>query len=155
MRQCGAAGGNSGYECNMDLRLTAEETQFRDEVRAWLKAALPGDLRKKMILGVRPSKADIVRWQRILNAKGWAAPSWPVEHGGTGWDATQLYIFKEEMQHAFAPDPLGMNINLVGPVIIAFGSDEQKKELLPKIRNLDIWFCQAFPNPAPVPTWPA
>ena len=131
----------------MDLRLTAEETQFRNEVRAWLKAALPGDLRKKMILGVRPSKADIVRWQRTLNDKGWAAPSWPVEHGGTGWDATQLYIFKEEMQRAFAPDPLGMNINLVGPVIIAFGSDEQKKELLPKIRNLDIWFCQGFSEP--------
>ncbi len=131
----------------MDLRLSADEARFRDEVRTWLNAALPDDLRRKMHLGVRPSKADIVRWQRILNEKGWAAPSWPVEHGGTGWDATQLYIFKEEMQRAFAPDPLGMNINLVGPVIIAFGSEQQKKELLPKIRNLDIWFCQGFSEP--------
>ena len=131
----------------MDLRYTPEETQFRDQVRGWLKKNLPDDLRDKMILGQRPSKEDIVRWQRILNKQGWAAPSWPVEHGGTGWDATQLYIFKEEMQRTFAPDPLGMNVNLVGPVIIGFGSEEQKKEFLPKVKNLDIWFCQGFSEP--------
>jgi alkylation response protein AidB-like acyl-CoA dehydrogenase len=132
----------------MDLRLTPAEQAFRDEVRAWLKAALPEDLRRKVVLGQRPSREDIIRWQRILNEKGWAAPSWPVEYGGTGWDATQLYLFKEEMQRAFAPEPLGMNVNLVGPVIIAFGSEEQKREFLPKIRNLDLWFCQGFSEPS-------
>ncbi len=131
----------------MDLRYTPEENTFRDEVRAWLKESLPADLKRKMMLGVRPSKEDIVRWMRILNKKGWAAPSWPVEYGGTGWDATQLYIFKEEMQQAFAPEPLGMNVNLAGPVIAAFGTEEQKKEFLPKVRNCDIWFCQGFSEP--------
>ena len=86
----------------MDLKPTPAEQTFREEVRGWLRQALPQDLREKMMKGRRPSRADIVRWQRILNARGWAAPSWPVEHGGTGWDATQLYLFKEEMQRAFA-----------------------------------------------------
>jgi len=131
----------------MDLRYTPEENKFRDEVRGWLKQSLPADLKKKIMLGVRPSKEDVVRWMRILNKQGWAAPSWPVEYGGTGWDATQLYIFKEEMQQAFAPEPLGMNVNLAGPVIAAFGTDEQKKEFLPKIRNCDVWFCQGFSEP--------
>lgn len=128
----------------MDLRYTPEEIVFRDEVRAFLKSTLPEDLRQKGLLGRRHLREDIVRWHRILNAKGWVAPSWPVEWGGTGWSPTQLYIFKEESQRAFAPEPLGMNINLVGPVLIAFGTEEQKKEFLPKIRNLDVWFCQGF-----------
>lgn len=131
----------------MDLRLNTDEVRFRDEVRAWLQAALPQDLRRKMMLGRRPSREDFVRWHRILDAKGWAAPHWPVEHGGTGWDATRLYIFKEEMQRAFAPEPVVMNTGLIGPVIAAFGTEKQKRELLPGIRNLDLFFCQGFSEP--------
>ena len=82
----------------MDLRFTAEETAFRNEVRSFFRSALPEAIRRKTTLGQQLSKEDIVTWQRILNKKGWAAPMWPVEHGGTGWDATKYYIFKEESQ---------------------------------------------------------
>ena len=131
----------------MDLRFTPEELAFRDEVRAFFREALPADIRRKTELGQRSTKDDIVRWQRILNAKGWAVPHWPVEWGGTGWSPVQKYIFKEEMQLAPAPDPLAFNVSMVGPVIIAFGNDAQKRHFLPKIANLDYWFCQGFSEP--------
>jgi len=131
----------------MDLRFTADELAFRDEVRAFFREALPADIRRRMELGQRQSKDDIVRWQRILNAKGWAVPHWPVEWGGTRWGAVKNYIFKEEMQLAPAPDPLSFNVNMVGPVLVAFGSEEQKRRFLPKIANLDYWFCQGFSEP--------
>ena len=91
---------------------------FRDEVREFFRTALPEKFRQKMIREQRISRDDLVQWHRILDAKGWVAPHWPVEYGGTGWDAVRFYIFKEEMQLAPAPDPLGQNINLIGPVII-------------------------------------
>jgi alkylation response protein AidB-like acyl-CoA dehydrogenase len=131
----------------MDLSYTAEEIAFREEVRAFFRQALPADLRKKMELEQRLTKDELIRWHRILDAKGWAAPMWPAEDGGTGWNATQQYIFKEEMQRAPAPEPLGQNINLVGPVICAFGTPAQKAFFLPKLRSLDIWFCQGFSEP--------
>jgi len=131
----------------MDLRFTPEELAFRDEVRAFFRTALPADIRRKMELGQRQSKDDIVAWQRILNKKGWAVPHWPVEWGGTNWSPVQSYIFKEEMQLAPAPDPLSFNVNMVGPVLVAFGSEAQKKHFLPRVANLDYWFCQGFSEP--------
>ena len=97
--------------------------------------------------GIRYVKDDIVTWQRILNKKGWAVPHWPKEWGGTGWSPVQLYIFKEEMQQAPAPEPLPFGTMMVGPVIIAFGSEDQKKNFLPRIANLDDWWCQGFSEP--------
>ena len=131
----------------MDLRFTPEDIQFRDEVRSFFRTALPAPIRRKMELGQRLSKEDTVVWQRILNAKGWAVPSWPVEWGGTDWGPVKTYIFKEEMQQAPAPDPLSFNVSMVGPVLIAFGTDEQKRHFLPKVANLDYWFCQGFSEP--------
>ena len=131
----------------MDLRYTPDESKFRDEVREFFRTAQPAHIRRKMELGQRLAKEDIVDWQRILNAKGWAVPSWPVEWGGTGWGPVKTYIFKEEMQLAPAPDPLGFNVSMVGPVLIAFGSDAQKKHFLPKVANCDYWFCQGFSEP--------
>src|SRR5438105_1182299 len=128
----------------MDLRYTAEELAFRDEVRAFFKSALPDDLRHRMVMGLGPTRDDMLSWVRILNKKGWAVPNWAPEWGGTGWDAVKLNIFKDEMFLAPAPEPLGFNINMIGPVLIAFGSEEQKKFFLPKIANMDIWFCQGF-----------
>ena len=81
----------------MDLRFTAEEIAFRDEVRAFMRDALPAAIRRKMVEGHRLVKDDIVAWQRILNAKGWAVPHWPVEWGGTGWTPVQQYIFRDEL----------------------------------------------------------
>ena len=131
----------------MDLRFTPEEIAFRNEVRAFFRAALPPEIRRKMVEGRHLGKQDIVRWQRILNDKGWAVPHWPVEWGGTGWSPTQQYIFQEEMQQAPAPQPLAFGVNMVGPVIIAFGNEAQKNYYLPRIRGIEDWWCQGFSEP--------
>jgi pimeloyl-CoA dehydrogenase large subunit len=131
----------------MDLRFTPEENAFRDEVRAFFGANLPRPIRDKLVAGRRLAKDDIVAWQRMLNKKGWAVANWPVEWGGTGWTPVQQYIFQEELQMTPAPQPLGFGVTMVGPVIIAFGSDEQKRRHLPAIANLDVWWCQGFSEP--------
>ncbi len=131
----------------MDLRFTAEEVAFRDEVRAFLKSALPVAVRRKVESGQRISKEEMVDWVRILNAKGWAAPAWSPEWGGQGWTATQQYIFKEELHMAPAPEPISFNMNMIGPVLIAFGTEAQKREFLPRVANMDYWFCQGFSEP--------
>jgi pimeloyl-CoA dehydrogenase large subunit len=131
----------------MDLRFTPEENAFREEVRTFIKENLPDHIRKKAAEGIRYLKDDIVSWQRILNKKGWAVPHWPTEWGGTGWSPVQLYIFKEELQQAPAPEPLPFGTQMLGPVIIAFGREDQKQKFLPRIRNLDDWWCQGFSEP--------
>ena len=88
----------------MDLRFTPEELAFRDEVRAFIRDNLPGEIRERMRLGYGPRKQDTVAWQRILNKRGWAAISWPKEWGGPGWSSIQRMIFLEENQVAPAPE---------------------------------------------------
>ncbi len=131
----------------MDLRFTPEETAFRDKVRSFMKEKLPAAIRSKLIEGRRLSKDDLVDWQRILNAKGWAVPHWPKEWGGTGWGPVEIYLFRDEMQQAPAPEPLPFGVNMLGPVLIAFGNEAQKKRFLPRIANLDDWWCQGFSEP--------
>src|SRR5262249_46466504 len=131
----------------MDLRFTTDELTFRDEVRAFFRSALPESIRDKLVANKGLAKDDIVTWQRILNAKGWAVANWPVEWGGTGWTAAQQYMFQEELQLTPAPQPLGFGVTMVGPVMIAFGSEEQKRHFLPRIANLDDWWCQGFSEP--------
>jgi pimeloyl-CoA dehydrogenase large subunit len=131
----------------MDLRFTPEETAFRAEVREFMRTALPPAIRRKMVEGRRLVKDDLVAWQRILNAKGWAVPHWPVAWGGTGWSPVQQYIFRDEMQQAPAPEPLQFGTTMVGPVIATFGSEAQKRRFLPRIANLDDWWCQGFSEP--------
>ena len=111
----------------MDLRYTADELAFRDEVRAFIRDHLPSDIRERTRLGHAPSKEGTVTWQRILNRRGWAAYSWPREHGGPGWTPVQRMIFLEENQLAPAPEVSSFNITMIGPVLIQFGSDEQKQ----------------------------
>jgi pimeloyl-CoA dehydrogenase large subunit len=131
----------------MDLRFTPEEIAFRDEVRAFMRDNVPEATRKKLVEGRRLAKNDLVDWQRILNKKGWAVPHWPKEYGGTGWSPVQLYIFRDELQQTPAPEPLAFGVSMVGPVIIAFGNEAQKKKYLPGIANLDDWWCQGFSEP--------
>ena len=131
----------------MDLRFTEEEIAFRDEVRTFFRENLPDSIRQKLHQGKRLEKDDVVTWQRILNKKGWATPHWPVEWGGTGWSPVKRYIFGEEMAQTPAPQPLAFNVSMVGPVIAAFGSQEQKERFLPPTANLDIWWCQGFSEP--------
>lgn len=131
----------------MDLNFTKEELAFRDEVRDFFKKNVPTETKKKLIEGRKLEKDDIVNWQRILNKKGWAVYQWPKQYGGTGWTAVQKYIFLEELQRAPAPDPLPFAVSMVGPVIYTFGNEEQKKHFLPRIANLDDWWCQGFSEP--------
>jgi pimeloyl-CoA dehydrogenase large subunit len=131
----------------MDLRFTPEEIAFRTEVRGFFKQALPENIRRKMDEGRGLAKDDIVTWHRILNTKGWAVAHWPVEYGGTGWTPMQQYIYLEEMQKAPAPQPLQFGVNMVGPVIYTFGNEAQKARFLPRIRNIDDWWCQGFSEP--------
>ncbi|MBN8897252.1 MAG: acyl-CoA dehydrogenase family protein, partial [Rhodospirillales bacterium] len=131
----------------MDLRLTPEETAFREEVRTFIRENLPADIRDRMKLGHPPRKEDTVRWQRILNQRGWAAYSWPKEWGGPGWTAIQKMIFLEENLMAPAPEILSFNVTMLGPVLIQFGTEAQKKRFLPRAANLDDWWCQGFSEP--------
>ena len=131
----------------MDLRFTDEEAAFRGEVRSFFKKNLPENIRRKMVEGKKIEKDDIVTWQRILNKKGWAVSHWAKEWGGTGWSPVKQYIFLDEMQQAPAPSPLQFGVYMVGPVIIAFGNEAQKKKFLPRIANIDDWWCQGFSEP--------
>ena len=87
----------------MDLNFSAEEIAFRHEVRAFIDANLPAATRAWLVAGKSPTKAMVIEWQKILNAKGWAVPEWPVQWGGPGWSAAQKYIVREELQMAPAP----------------------------------------------------
>lgn len=131
----------------MDLRFTSDEIAFRDEVRAFFKTSVPEAIRQKMVDGRHLAKADFVDWQRILNKRGWAVPNWSTEWGGTGWTPVQQYLFLDEMQQAPAPPPLAFGVNMLGPVLIAFGSEAQKRHFLPRIANIDDWWCQGFSEP--------
>ena len=131
----------------MDLRFTEAEIAFRQEVRDFIAKELPAATRERMVAGKSPTKEQVVEWQRKLNARGWAAPEWPKEAGGPGWTPAQRYLFREDLPQAPAPSPLGVNINMCGPVIIEFGTEEQKKKFLPRMLNLDDWWCQGFSEP--------
>jgi pimeloyl-CoA dehydrogenase large subunit len=131
----------------MDLRFTPEEKAFREEVRAFFHDHLPAETHRKLVDGEHIDRDDLVQWTRTLNEKGWAVPHWPVEYGGTGWDPMKQYIFLEELQKFPAPQPLPFGVNMVGPVIYTFGSEAQKKRYLPRIANLDDWWCQGFSEP--------
>jgi alkylation response protein AidB-like acyl-CoA dehydrogenase len=131
----------------MDLRLTAEELAFRDELRAFIRDNLPTEIRERMQAGHPAEKEDIVAWQRILNRKGWAAYNWPKEWGGPGWTAVQRMIFLDETQTAPTPNVNPFNITMLGPVLIQFGTPEQKQRFLPRAANIDDWWCQGFSEP--------
>ncbi|WP_338761192.1 acyl-CoA dehydrogenase family protein [Massilia sp. METH4] len=131
----------------MDLNYSAEDEAFRAQVREFLAANLPPDLRHKVRHHLRLGKEDYVRWHKIAAAQGWAAPGWPVEYGGTGWNAVQRHIWDEECALAGAPQILPFGVNMVAPVIMAFGSAGQKAHYLPRILNCDDWWCQGYSEP--------
>lgn len=130
----------------MNLSFTAEDLAFRDEVRAFIEANYPARLRE---FGSRDDlgKEDFLEWHRILGAKGWSAPAWPVEYGGPGWSPTQRYIFGEELARAETVPILPFGINMVGPVIYTFGTAEQKARYLPPILKGEEWWCQGYSEP--------
>jgi acyl-CoA dehydrogenase len=133
----------------MDLSLTAEDLAFRDEVRAFIAENLPADLREagRKTTSVFSDKRHSLPWQRILHARGWAAPSWPVEYGGPGWTDMQRSIFAAECARAGAPSLAPMGLRMVGPVIMGYGTPEQKATLLPRILSGEDYWCQGYSEP--------
>ncbi|MEO0906299.1 MAG: acyl-CoA dehydrogenase family protein [Pseudomonadota bacterium] len=130
----------------MNLEFTPEEVAFRDEVRAFIEENHPKHLEG---MGNREdmSPEDMTAWHKILGKKGWSAPAWPTEYGGTGWNATQRYIWSEENARVGTFMPLPFGISMVGPVIYSFGNDEQKQQHLPGILSGDVWWCQGYSEP--------
>jgi acyl-CoA dehydrogenase len=133
----------------MDLDLTAGDLAFQGEVRAFLDASLTPELRQagRRATSVFMDKTYSLAWQRVLHARGWAAPSWPAEFGGTGWSDMQRTIFAAECARAGAPSLAPMGLRMVGPVIMGYGTDEQKAHYLPRILSGEDYWCQGYSEP--------
>lgn len=134
----------------MDLKLTADELRFRDEVRAWLDANVPTDwVRRRNSEENMEARFEYLRaWQRRVHEGGWAGIAWPKEYGGRGASVMEQIIFIEEMARAEAPPMANvLGLGLIGPTIIAFGTDAQKKRFLEKILSAEEIWCQGFSEP--------
>ena len=131
----------------MNLDFSAEDIAFRDEVRAFIADSYPATLRGKQDEGDELSKQDFLSWHKVLAKKGWVAPAWPVEYGGTGWSQTQRYIWSEETARADCIRLMPFGLAMVGPVIYTFGTPEQKAKFLPRILSGEDWWCQGYSEP--------
>jgi alkylation response protein AidB-like acyl-CoA dehydrogenase len=131
----------------MELTFTPEEQAFRDQVRAFLAEKLPVRLSDKVRTGKHLSKADMEEWHAILNAQGWLANHWPKQYGGPGWNAVQKFIFENECALAHAPRVVPFGVNMLGPVLIKYGSEAQKARWLPRILDGSDWWCQGYSEP--------
>jgi len=132
----------------MDATLSPEDQAFREEVRAFFRENLPEHIRRQTELAPSyVSKEGTRTWHKILYNKGWIAPKWPKDLGGTGWTATQRHIFEEEYQRANAPRLSPFGLVMVGPVIYTFGTEEQKQKHLPPILSGDVFWCQGYSEP--------
>ena len=131
----------------MDLSFTPEELAFRDEVQAFLRDKVPARLTDKVRAGEHLSKADHEQWHAILNAQGWLANHWPKQWGGTGWSAVQKFIFEHECALAYCPRTVPFGVNMLGPVLIKYGSEAQKARWLPRILDGSDWWCQCYSEP--------
>lgn len=131
----------------MRLELSDDMQAFRAEMRTFFTTEVADDIRDAVREGRELSKEQIVSSMQTLNAAGLAVPHWPEAYGGRGWSPLQRHIWNEEMQRACVPTPLAFNASMIGPVIAAFGSEEQKQEFLPKTANIDIWWSQGFSEP--------
>lgn len=132
----------------MDTSFAPEELAFRDEVRAFIAQEYDEELQGRLASS-DPAifKQAVIEWQKRLHAKGWIAPNWPVEYGGTGWNATQQFIYESERAAAGVRDVVPFGLKMVGPVIYQFGTQEQKDRFLPSILASDEWWCQGYSEP--------
>lgn len=131
----------------MDLSYTPEEEAFRAEVQGFLVEKVPARLTAKVREGKHLSKADLEQWHALLNAQGWLANHWPEQYGGPGWSAVQKFIFEHECALAYAPRTLPFGVNMLGPVLIKYGNEAQKRYWLPRILSGADWWCQGYSEP--------
>ena len=131
----------------MDLDFSAEDVAFRDEMRGFIAENYPAETRAHQEAGLELTREDYLSWHRVLGARGWSAPSWPVEFGGPGWSPIQRFIFAEELAHAATVPILPFGVNMVAPVIQRFGTPEQKQRFLPPLLRGEVWWCQGYSEP--------
>lgn len=132
----------------MDINFSAEDLAFRDEVREFFVSEYDSTLASQLSGGQGIDyKGAIVAWQNKLHAKGWLAPGWPTEYGGTDWTATQKFIYETERGLAGIPDVVPFGLKMVAPVIYTFGNEEQKAKFLPRILESKDWWCQGYSEP--------
>jgi alkylation response protein AidB-like acyl-CoA dehydrogenase len=131
----------------MDLNYSPDEAAFRDEVRAWIGANLPNELRDKVLNYRELTKDDLLRWHKTLAKKGWIAPHWPKEWGGTDWTVVQRYIFEEECGAAGCPPIVPFGVRMCAPVLLRFGTDAQKQRFLPRMYNGEDFWVQGYSEP--------
>jgi alkylation response protein AidB-like acyl-CoA dehydrogenase len=133
----------------MDLEWSRKDLEFRDEVRSFLDEKLTPELRQagRLMTSVYSDHEASMAWQQILHERGWAAPAWPVEHGGCDWSLTQHYIFSRESILAGAPPLSPMGIRMVAHAIVKYGTVAQKDFFLPRILTGEVFFCQGYSEP--------
>src|SRR5690606_11525209 len=126
---------------------TGKYLEFQQEVRGFVEKNCPADIREKVRNGEKITRPVYSRWQNILNERGWAAPSWPQEYGGTGWDLRQRMIFEEAVADFDCPPLYHHGLGHIGPVIMHFGTPAQKERFLPRIIDTSDWWCQGYSEP--------
>jgi alkylation response protein AidB-like acyl-CoA dehydrogenase len=131
----------------MNLVESRDDVLFREEVRRFVATELPSPIRERVFGFQRLGREDYVTWQQILYRKGWGAPSWPREYGGTGWSPRQRMIFEEESFEGGAPRQIPFGLSMIGPVLMEFGSESQQARYLPRIVSNDDWWCQGYSEP--------
>ncbi|MBJ57982.1 MAG: pimeloyl-CoA dehydrogenase large subunit [Rickettsiales bacterium] len=131
----------------MNIDFNKEDTAFKKQVEDFINQNLDKELQNKIYNGEKPSKNEVIDWQIKLNEKGWLAPDWPLEYGGCDWTPTKKYIFEQEMANANTPQIVPFGVTMIGPVLIKYGTPEQKSYFLPKILNSDHWWCQGYSEP--------
>ncbi len=131
----------------LDLTYSPADIVFRAEMRVWLDANLPQPLRAKVLNHRRLTRDDYASWHRLLGVRGWSVPAWPVEYGGPGWSPVQRHIWDEECACAGAPVVPPFGVSMVGPVLMKYGSDAQKRLYLPRILDGSDWWCQGYSEP--------
>jgi len=132
----------------MDLSFSADELAFRDEVRAFFDTHLTPEFRRAgaLLTSVYADPHVARAWQGVLHKQGWVAPGWPKEYGGCGWTTAQSMIFSEGRARAAAP-PISPMVGMIGPVLIHYGTDEQKAFFLPKTLSGEIYWAQGYSEP--------
>ena len=131
----------------MSQSVTDPQSAFRAELRAFFRAEVPAELKARLRSGLRPTPAEWTLWQGVMYRRGWGAPTWPVEYGGTGWTAEQLYVFEEEAAKSDAPVQFHQGLELIGPILFTYGTAQQKAFYLPRILSGEEWWCQGYSEP--------
>ncbi|MGE4651253.1 MAG: acyl-CoA dehydrogenase family protein [Myxococcota bacterium] len=131
----------------MDMSFSSDQLTFQAEVQEWIAGAMPDEMKRKAEAGAVFEHDESLTWHRILHEKGWVAPDWPVEVGGPGWDSAQRFIFQEELLRANTPALSPFGLTMVGPLLIQYGSEEQKQRFLPAILAGDEIWCQGYSEP--------